>query len=255
LTKKTKIYFVSDAHFGIDNGHTSAFREHLFIKWLDEIKSDATEIVLAGDIFDFWFEYKYVAPRGFAGIISKLREISDSGIKLSYFTGNHDMWIFGYLPEAIGAELIRGTIIREVNGKKIFIGHGDGLGPYDKQYNFLKNIFSSKFFQFLFKLLHPELSFRIALAWSSSSRKKHLYPKKIDFNEEWLVKYSKTVLENQHIDFFIFGHRHIPFQLNLNENCVFTNLGDWLFNFSYAVFDGETMELKKMELPENQNNK
>lgn len=249
MTNKTKIYFVSDAHLGIDNEYSSLFREDLLIKWLDEIKSDATEIILGGDIFDFWFEYKHVVPRGFSRLISKLREISDSGIKITYFTGNHDMWIFDYLPQAIGAELIRGTQIRQINDKFLFIGHGDGLGPYDKHYNFLKKIFSSKFFQFLFKLVHPELSFRIALAWSSSSRKQHNYPKEIDFNEEWLVKYAKTVLEQQHIDFFVFGHRHVPFQMKINENTVFTNLGDWLFNFSYAVFDGEKMELKKMEIP------
>jgi UDP-2,3-diacylglucosamine hydrolase len=249
LTTKNKIYFVSDVHLGIDGEYTSEFRELLLIKWLEQVKVDAAEIILAGDIFDFWFEYKHVAPRGFYRILAKLREISDSGIKLTYFTGNHDMWIFNYLPQAIGAELIRGTQIREVNGKKLFIGHGDGLGPYDKKYNFLKSIFSSRFFQFLFKLLHPELSFRIALKWSSSSRKSHKYPKKTDFNDEWLVMFSKKVLEKEHIDFFVFGHRHIPFQVKLGDNTVFTNLGDWLFNFSYAVFDGETMELKRMEKP------
>ncbi len=249
MTTKNKIYFVSDVHLGIDGEYTSEFRELLLIKWLEQVKVDAAEIILAGDIFDFWFEYKHVAPRGFYRILAKLREISDSGIKLTYFTGNHDMWIFNYLPQAIGAELIRGTQIREVNGKKLFIGHGDGLGPYDKKYNFLKSIFSSRFFQFLFKLLHPELSFRIALKWSSSSRKSHKYPKKTDFNDEWLVMFSKKVLEKEHIDFFVFGHRHIPFQVKLGDNTVFTNLGDWLFNFSYAVFDGETMELKRMEKP------
>jgi UDP-2,3-diacylglucosamine hydrolase len=249
LTTKNKIYFVSDVHLGIDGEYSSEFRELLLIKWLDQIKVDATEIILAGDIFDFWFEYKYVAPRGFYRILAKLREISDSGIKLTYFTGNHDMWIFNYLPQAIGAELVRGTQIREINGKKLFIGHGDGLGPYDKNYNFLKSIFSSSFFQFLFKLLHPELSFRIALKWSSSSRKSHKYPKKTDFNDEWLVMFSKKVLEKEHIDFFVFGHRHIPFQVKIGETTVFTNLGDWLFNFSYAVFDGEMMELKRMEKP------
>lgn len=249
MTTKNKIYFVSDVHLGIDGEYSSEFRELLLIKWLDQIKVDATEIILAGDIFDFWFEYKYVAPRGFYRILAKLREISDSGIKLTYFTGNHDMWIFNYLPQAIGAELVRGTQIREINGKKLFIGHGDGLGPYDKNYNFLKSIFSSSFFQFLFKLLHPELSFRIALKWSSSSRKSHKYPKKTDFNDEWLVMFSKKVLEKEHIDFFVFGHRHIPFQVKIGETTVFTNLGDWLFNFSYAVFDGEMMELKRMEKP------
>ncbi|MDD3741753.1 MAG: UDP-2,3-diacylglucosamine diphosphatase [Bacteroidales bacterium] len=247
MTEKTKIYFVSDVHLGIDDEYTSDFRESLLIKWLDVIKTDASEVVLNGDIFDFWFEYKHVVPVGFFKLISKIRELSDSGIKISYFTGNHDMWIFHYLPKAMGAELIRGVQIREVNGKIFYIGHGDGLGPYDKSYNFLKKIFSSKFFQFLFRIIHPEISFRIALKWSSTSRSKHKYPKNINFEDEWLVKYSQGVLEKQHIDFFIFGHRHIPFQLNLKENSVFTNLGDWLFNFSYAVFDGKNLELKSFK--------
>ena len=247
MKEKNKIYFVSDVHLGIDSEYSSEYRESLLIKWLDFIKSDASELILAGDIFDFWFEYKHIVPKGFHKIITKLRELSDSGIKITYFTGNHDMWIFGYLNTAIGAELIRGTQIREINGFKLFIGHGDGLGPYDKRYNFLKKIFSSTFFQFLFRLVHPSISFRIALAWSSSSRKKHKYDKPISYDKEWLVKHSRTVLEKEDINFFIFGHRHIPFQYKLSEQCLFTNLGDWLFNFSYAVFDGKNLELKRFE--------
>lgn len=246
MKENTKIYFISDAHLGIDNGHTSEYRELLLIKWLDQIKLDATEIILTGDIFDFWFEYKHLVPKGFYRLFSKLREISDSGIKITYFTGNHDMWIFGYLPQAIGAELVREVQVRTINGKKLYIGHGDGLGPYDKKYNFLKKIFSSSFFQFLFRTMHPSIAFRIALKWSSSSRKRHKFPKKDSFEDEWLVKYARSVLEKQDIDFFIFGHRHIPFQVQLSEKTVFTNLGDWLFNFSYAVFDGEKVELKRM---------
>jgi len=234
---------VSDAHLGVDSEYTSDQREELLIKWLDDISEDALEISLVGDIFDFWFEYKHVAPRGFSRLIAKLRNLSDSGIKIKYFTGNHDMWVFDYLPQAIGAELIRSTEIIDIDGKKILVGHGDGLGPYDKKYNFLKKIFASKFFQFLFKLAHPEISFRIALSWSASSRKKHHYPDMVDYNDEWLVKYAKSVLENEHIDYFVFGHRHIPVKLNLSENTEFVNLGDWLMNFTYAVYDGSEMKL------------
>jgi UDP-2,3-diacylglucosamine hydrolase len=248
LTDRTKIYFVSDAHFGIDAKYSSDFRENLMIKWLDEIKQDAAELILGGDMFDFWFEYKHLVPRGFASLFAKLRELSDNGIKITYYAGNHDMWTFGYIEQVTGAELIRGTQVREIGGKTFYIGHGDGLGPYDKRYNFLKKIFSSKFFQFLFRLIHPSITFRIAFAWSSSSRKKHRYRDKISFEEEWLVKYSRTVLESQPVDYFVFGHRHIPFQHPLSDKTLFTNLGDWLFNFSYAVFDGEKMELKKYEI-------
>lgn len=250
MTDRTKIYFVSDAHFGIDAKYSSDFREKLMIKWLDEIKLDATELILGGDMFDFWFEYKHLVPRGFASLFAKLRELCDSGIKISYYAGNHDMWTFGYIEQVTGAELIRGTRVREIAGKTFYIGHGDGLGPYDKRYNFLKKIFSSTFFQFLFRLVHPSITFRIANAWSSSSRKKHRYPDKMNFEDEWLVKYARTVLQSQSVDYFVFGHRHIPFQHSLNDKTLFTNLGDWLFSFSYAVFDGEKMELKKYDYAE-----
>lgn len=239
-----KRYFVSDAHFGIDSEYSSQVREKLFVKWLDEIKNDAGEINLVGDIFDFWFEYKHVVPAGFVILLAKLRELTDSGIKIKYYPGNHDMWIFGYLPQVTGVELVRGVEQITTDGKIIYIGHGDGLGPYDKKYNFLKKIFSSKFFQFLFKIVHPEISFRIALAWSASSRKSHKYPDKINIEDEWLVKYAKTVLETQHVDFFVFGHRHIPIIEKIADKTTFVNLGDWLFNFTYAVYHDGDMQLK-----------
>ena len=236
-------YYISDAHLGIDAEYTSEQRETLLVKWLDEISQDAGEINLVGDIFDFWFEYRHVVPAGFVRLLAKLRELTDRGIKIKYYTGNHDMWTFGYLPKITGVDIIRGTEIIELGDKLLFIGHGDGLGSYDKKYNFLKSIFNSNFFQFLFKLVHPELSFRIALAWSATSRKSHKYPTKINIEDEWLVKYAKTILENQHIDYFIFGHRHIPLKISIGEKTTFINLGDWLMNFTYAVYDGEKMEL------------
>jgi UDP-2,3-diacylglucosamine hydrolase len=251
LKEKNKIYFVSDSHFGIDyDKYSSEFREELMLSWLDEIKSDALELHLCGDMFDFWFEYKYLVPRGFTRLFAKLRELSDLGVKLYYYLGNHDMWTFGYIEETIGAKIFKGVNLKEIDGKIFYIGHGDGLGPYDIKYNFLKKIFSSKFMQFMFRLVHPSISFRIATSWSSSSRKKHKYPKQVDFEKEWLVRYARTVLENQKIDYFIFGHRHIPFQYNLNANTLFTNLGDWLFNFTYAVYDGENLLLKTYEKAE-----
>lgn len=245
MNKKSKIYFVSDAHFGIDyDKYSSEFRENLMIKWLDEIKNDACELFLCGDMFDFWFEYKYLVPRGFTKLFAKLKELFDSGIKISYFIGNHDMWTFGYIENTIGAKMFKQIEIREINGKIFYIGHGDGLGAYDKKYNFLKIIFSAKLMQFFFKLVHPSISFRIARKWSSTSRKKHFLPNDIDYEQEFLVKYARTVLKTKDIDFFIFGHRHLPFQYSLNEKSLFTNLGDWLINFSYAVYDGENLLLK-----------
>ncbi len=245
--ERTKIYFVSDAHFGVDSRETSAYRENLFVEWLEEIKNDAAELYLLGDIFDFWFEYKYVVPRGFVQVFVKLKELSESGVKIKYFTGNHDMWVFDYLPQIIGAELIRDSVIRKIGDKKFCIAHGDGLGKFDRKYNMMKWMFHNKFFQFLFRWIHPDLGCRLALWCSKTSRKKHILPRNPDYESEFLVRYARQVLENEHCDFFVFGHRHISFQYKLNEKSLFTNIGDWLFNFSYAVFDGETLKLMKFD--------
>jgi UDP-2,3-diacylglucosamine hydrolase len=198
---------------------------------------------LVGDIFDFWFEFKHVVPKGFVRLLAKLRELSDSGIIINYFTGNHDMWIFGYIPEITKANIINSPQIRHINGKKFFIAHGDALGHYDIKQNILNKMFKSHFFQFLFKLLHPSISFRIAKALANSSRKKHKYPENIDPNYEWLIRFSNSKLKKEHFDFFIFGHRHLAFQMELKNGALFTNLGDWISNFTFAVFDGEQVEL------------
>ncbi len=245
--ERAKTYFVSDAHFGADNSTTSEYREALFCKWLDTIKPDAAELYLLGDIFDFWFEYKYVVPRGFVPVMAKLKELSDSGVKIVYFTGNHDMWVFDYLPKVINAEIIRNPEVRTIGGKTFYMGHGDGLGRADHKYNAMKWMFHCRFFQFLFKWIHPDWGCKIALWCSKTSRKKHkLYTP--NYETEFLVKYARTVLETSHYDFFIFGHRHIPYQHQLDENTLFTNVGDWLFNFSYAVFDGEKLDLLKFDM-------
>ncbi len=240
-----KIYFISDAHLGVDSRLTSDQRELLLIKWLSEIQNDAKEINFLGDIFDFWFEFKYIVPRGFARLFSKMRELSDLGIKLNYYTGNHDMWIFDYIPKITGASLIRGTQIVEYSGKRFFIGHGDGLDSSDKKYLFLKKVFSAKFFQFCFRLIHPEITFRIAFAWSKASRKSHNCTEKTSYEDEKLVAFAKSVLAKDRIDFFVFGHRHIPFQIKIDEAVLFTNIGDWLNNFTYAEFDGENVSIHK----------
>lgn len=244
-----KIYFVSDAHLGLPNYDESLVREKLLVKWLDEIKTDAEEIYLLGDIFDFWFEYKKVVPKGFTRFMGKIAEITDSGIPVHYILGNHDLWIFDYLPKETGAKIYRAPIEKTFNGKKFYLAHGDGLGPKDKQFKFLKKIFVSPFFQWLFSVFHPGFGVGIAHKWSHSSRKIRFdYTYKAE--NEWLYQYSQDVLKKEHFDYFIYGHRHIPFRIHLNEKSEMINTGDWLKNFSYLVFDGEKIEDKKYKIKE-----
>jgi UDP-2,3-diacylglucosamine hydrolase len=243
-----KIYFASDFHLGIPDDEQSKVREKTIVRWLDEIKNDAEELYLMGDVFDFWFEYKTVVPRGYVRLLGKLAELSDAGIKLHYFTGNHDMWIFEYLPKEIGAALYRKPVQREINGKKFFLGHGDGLGPGDKGYKFIKKVFSNKFSQWLFARLHPNLGIGMANYWSMKSRiTTQLEEEKfLGDDKEWLVLFSKGILAKEHFDYLIFGHRHLPLDIKINSS-RYINLGDWFRHNSYAVFDGENLELRYYE--------
>ncbi|KJS04929.1 MAG: UDP-2,3-diacylglucosamine hydrolase [Flavobacteriales bacterium BRH_c54] len=245
--KPTKIYFASDFHLGAPNHEESEKREARIVKWLDKVKKDASEIYLLGDIFDFWFEYKTVIPKGFVRLQGKIAEITDSGIPIHVFTGNHDMWIFDYLPKELGIKLYREPIIREYNGKKFFIGHGDGLGPGDKQYKMLKAVFASKVCQWLFARIHPNLGIGVANAWSRKSRKNNItYDEKFEGKEkELLYHFCKDYLKKEHIDYFVFGHRHLPLKIPISENSIYFNLGEWIKHNTYAVFDGEKLELKK----------
>jgi len=240
-----KIYFISDLHLGAPNAEESLIREKKFVKWLDEIAIDAEELFVVGDLFDFWFEYKHAAPRGHVRALGKLAELADSGIKITLFTGNHDMWIFDYLPKEIGCQLYREPITREFNGVKFYIGHGDGLGPGDHGYKFIKKVFANKFCIWLFARLHPNFGIGLANYFSKKSRAKTGGDDSIFLgeNEEWLVQYSKEVLEKEHFDYFVFGHRHLPLDINLNDKSQYINLGDWLSYYSYAYFDGKVLHL------------
>ena len=241
-----KIYFASDFHLGVPSHDKSLEREKQIVKWLDEIKQDAQEIYIMGDLFDFWFEYKHSVPKGFVRILGKIAEITDSGIPVTLFTGNHDMWMFDYLPKEIGVSIYRETIERTFNGKTFMLGHGDGLGPGDFGYKFIKKVFANKFCQWLFARLHPNFGIGMANYWSRKSRvSNHGSDEKFLGNEnEWLVIYSKQVLEKKHFDYFIFGHRHLPLDIQLNSNSRYINLGEWVNYNSYAVFDGNNLELK-----------
>ena len=247
--KPTRIYFVSDIHLGTPNREESLKREKRLVQWLDQIKADATELFVVGDLFDFWFEYKRAVPRGYVRVLGKLAELSDSGIPITFFTGNHDMWIFDYIPSEIGAKLYREPIAREWNGKRFYIGHGDGLGPGDHGYKFIKKVFANKLCQWLFARLHPNFGIWLADYFSKSSRAKTGGDdaKFLGEENEWLVLYCKEVLESEHFDYFIFGHRHLPLDLDVGKSSKYLNLGDWLKYYTYAVFDGKNLELKSFK--------
>ncbi|MBK9801058.1 MAG: UDP-2,3-diacylglucosamine diphosphatase [Bacteroidetes bacterium] len=246
LNPGKKIYFASDFHLGAPDAVTSLKREKLLVKWLDEIKTDAQEIYLVGDVFDFWFEYKTAVPKGFVRLLGKLAELADKGIVLHYFTGNHDMWVFDYLPSEIGLTIYRGVLEKEYNGKQFYIAHGDGLGPGDRGYKFIKKVFANPVCQWLFARLHPNFGIRMANFWSGKSRLHTGFSdeKFLGEEKEWLVIYSKEVLQKKHIDYFIFGHRHLPLDISLGSKSKYINLGEWMNYASYAVFDGEKTELK-----------
>ena len=244
MTQRKNIYFASDIHLGLPNHEESLTREKLFVRWLDEIKNDAKEIVLLGDVFDFWFEYKRAIPKGFSRFLGKLCEITDSGIPVHFFIGNHDMWIFDYLPKETGIILHKEPITRIYNGKKFYLAHGDGLGPGDRLYKLLKKIFASKFSQWLFARFHPNLGIWIANSWSTHSRYSRETRPFEGEDKEWLILYSKELLKQESFDFMVYGHRHCPSDLRLTDSCRYINLGDWLSHFTYAVFDGKDMVLK-----------
>lgn len=246
-----KVYFISDFHLGIPDKENSLKREKLLINWLDEIKNDASEIYLMGDVFDFWFEYKTVVPKGYLRFFGKIAEICDSGIPIHLFRGNHDIWAFNYFQEELNIQLHRKPEIKIINSKKFYLAHGDGLGPGDKGYKFLRKIFEFKFNQWLFKWLHPDIGARMGLYFSRRSRIANLIKEgkkenNIKDKDEMLYKYSKRVLKDDpSIDFFVFGHKHVPRNVQLSKSSRLIILGDWLTNFTYAVFDGEEIKLKK----------
>jgi len=245
--ERTKIYFASDFHLGAPNHNESFEREKRVIKWLDEVKKDATEIYLVGDIFDFWFEYKHAIPKGFVRFQAKIAEITDSGIPVHVFTGNHDMFIFDYLPKELGFKLYREPIIKTYDNKKFYIGHGDGLGPGDRKYKIIKRFFASKFCQWAYARIHPNLGLSFAFSWSRSSRKTNAsYDAKYHGDDkEFLVQFCKDYVKTDNsIDYFVFGHRHLPLEIKINGKATYFNLGEWIKHNTYAVFDGEKLELK-----------
>ncbi len=246
---KEKIYFASDFHLGIDAKYTSAERERQIVRWLDMIKADAAEIYLLGDVFDFWFEYATVVPKGYVRLLGKLAELRDAGIPIYFFIGNHDMWMFRYFEEELDIPIYRKPIVRELLGKTFFIGHGDGLGPGDLGYKFIKKVFANPVCQWLFARLHPNFGIGLANFWSQKSREANKIEKAFYGPEkERLLAYANRKLDLQPADFYVFGHRHFPIDYTLKDGkSRYINLGEWMNFNSYAVFDGENVEIKFFE--------
>ena len=246
IPKGKKIYFLSDFHLGAPDYNSSLAREKRVVQFLDEIKKDAFAIFILGDLFDFWFEYKKVVPKGFVRILGKLAELTDSGISIHFFVGNHDMWMNGYFEKELNIQVHDEPHEFEFNGKKFLIGHGDGLGPGDHRYKFMKKVFRNQFSQKLFGFLHPSTGIGIADYFSRKSRaaagKKD--EQFLGEEKEWLIVFAKETLQNQHIDFFLFGHRHLPIIHQLTDQSMYINLGDWIKYNSYAVFDDGKVNLK-----------
>lgn len=253
LPKDKKIYFASDNHLGLPNEAESRVREKYFVAWLEEVRKDAASIYLLGDLFDFWFEYKTVVPKGFVRVLGKIAEIVDSGIPVIFFVGNHDLWVRDYFQTELGITVHHQPLTLSVSNKRFYMSHGDGLGPGDIGYKRMKKLFTNPFSKWLFRWLHPDLGVRLG-QYLSKKNKLISGEEDVEFlgeDKEWLVAYSKRKLKEQHFDFFIFGHRHLPLDIGLNPKSRYINLGDWITHFTYAEFDGNDLTLKSWKKKPN----
>lgn len=245
---KNKYYFISDIHLGLYPEEKSKEREKLIVNWLESIKNDAKELFLVGDIFDFWYEYKRVVPKGFVRFLGKLAELSDNGIVINFITGNHDQWVRNYFIEEIGMNIYKNKIYKEINGLKILISHGDGIGPGEYSYKILKYLFNNKFLKWIFNKLHPDIAMWIGKNWSKHSR----YGRGIEagpitnLKEELQIIHALNLLQKEHFDYIIYGHRHIPYIIKVDDKSTIVNLGDWITNFTYGVLENKTFNLKSI---------
>lgn len=244
---KQHVYFISDFHLGAPNYEKSLEREKKIVRFLTSVECNAKEIILLGDLFDFWYEYKHAVPKGFVRLFAKIIDLQEKGIVISVFTGNHDIWMFDYLEKELGVKIYREPQDRVFGNKKFHIAHGDGLGPGDHGFKFIKSIFTNKFCQKLFQLVHPDLGITIANLWSRHSRDQNIENDTISFkgeDKEFLILYSKEILSKEHFDYFVFGHRHLNLTIPLSDKSTYFNIGDWLTLFTYGEFDGENFSVK-----------
>ena len=247
MAERNLIYFASDLHLGMHPREESLRREKLFVQWLEEIRDDAAELWLLGDVFDYWFEYKKVVPRGFTRFLGALATLSDTGVDIHLIPGNHDIWVFDYLPAEIGLQVHRKSIARSWNKHQFLLGHGDGLYRGDRMYRLLQAIFKNRIIQWFYARIHPNGSMAFAHWWSKKSRKKHgTIGSFTEADREHQVQFARKELKkNPSIEYFIFGHRHLPFDIRIADNSRVICLGDWIGNFTYGVFDGKEFQLKK----------
>ena len=268
LEKDKKIYFASDFHLGYPDHQTSLARERKVVAWLDSIKHDAQIVFLVGDIFDFWFEYKNVVPKGFVRLLGKLAELSDSGIEIIVFAGNHDIWMFDYFTKELGIKVYRDFQEYSVGSEQLEVGstqltthnsqlttfyvvHGDGLGPGDYGYKYLKKVFESKLSQWAFGWIHPHAGISLATWWSGSRKDEERIKRELQFrgDNEWLWSFAKEQEALKHHDFYVFGHRHLLLDLPVNDKSRYINLGQWAYDdensYHFAVFDGVELVVKK----------
>ena len=243
MEERNSIYFASDFHLGSPNHKDSLMRERKICSWLDSIKNTAKEIYLVGDVFDFWFEYRNAIPKGFERFKGKIAELTDSGIKIHFFPGNHDLWTFGYLAKELGLIVHKHPLITTINNKTFYITHGDDLGPSSIKYKILKSFFANRISQWLFSIIHPDAGIKLAQIWSQKSRKKGGQIDKEKLKND-LITYSKKILVNTDINYFIFGHIHQPIEIELAPNSKYINLGDWISHFSFLEFKNSTLLFK-----------
>jgi len=247
LTETGKIYFASDFHLGLPAGSVPVEREKKVVKWLNSVAGDAKEIYLLGDIFDFWWEYKLVVPKGFTRFFGAVSEITDSGIPVHFFTGNHDMWVGNYFSDECGMTIHTSPITAKFDGKRFHLAHGEGLGTKSTGYKLLLSIFRNKPLQVMYSALHPSIGVGIGHRWSLNSRLgKGITTEFLGEEKEDLITYARTILENEKIDYFIFGHRHLAMKYNLLPETEIVFLGDWIKNGSYAEWDGKGLSFKKL---------
>ena len=250
------VYFLSDAHLGSLAIEHSRMQERRLVRFLDTIKNKAAAIYFLGDMFDFWDEYKYVVPKGYTRFLGKVSELTDMGVEVHFFTGNHDLWTYGYLHDECGMTVHTKPLTTEIGDKVFFLAHGDGLGDPDQKFRFLRRMFHNRVCQRLLNAIHPRWGMWLGLSWASHSRKKHDEngePEYMGEHKEHLVLFTKEYMKtHSDIDYFIYGHRHIELDLFLSRKCRMMIIGDWITQFTYVVFDGEHLLLEEYVEGESQ---